>query len=159
MTPAAWLLGMIGCFVLMLLQRTGTHWPLNKLRVWLVLMASWMLGMLAVENTGNPTPTALWLAIDFASAVFVLHLFRPVGFAQKLIGSLYTMMVVWHAVYAFSDQSHPELYTSFQIVIGWVQWGVLMMWSTGDVGKAIALRLGISRHIDIAANDFGANGR
>lgn len=154
-----WALAMVGCFVLMLMQRTTSHWPMNKLRVWLVIMMSWLLGMWAVDATGNPSPIALWMAIDFAAAVFVLHLFRPVGFAQKLIGCLYTLMVVWHFVYAAGDQEQPQLYFAFQIIVGWVQWGVLMIWSTGDVGKAIALRLGVNRHIDIAANDFGANGR
>lgn len=154
-----WALAMVGCFVLMLMQRTTSHWPMNKLRVWLVIMMSWLLGMWAVDATGNQDPIALWMAIDFAAAVFVLHLFKPVGFAQKLIGCLYTLMVVWHFVYAAGDREQPQLYFAFQIIVGWVQWGVLMIWSTGDVGKAIALRLGVNRHLDIATNDFGANGR
>lgn len=99
------------------------------------------------------------MAIDFAAAVFVLHLFKPVGSAQKLIGALYTLMVVWHAVYAAGNQSQSELYQYFQIIVGWFQWAVLMIWSTGDVGKAIALRLGINRHVDIAVDDIGAHGR
>lgn len=152
-----WVLAMAACFGFMLMQKSGAGWPINKLRVWLVLFASWLLGMWSVEATGDATPSFHWMAIDFAAAVFVLHLFKPVGFAQKLIGSLYTIMVVWHMVYAAGGETNPPLYTWFQTVVGWFQWGVLMFWSAGDVGKAIAVRLGLHRHIDIDSTDIGAN--
>lgn len=138
-------------------MQSSERWPLNKLRVWLVMVASWLLGVWAVAATQDTTPTALWMAIDITSAVFVLSIFRPVGFAQKLIGALYTLMVVWHGVYAAGTGEQTPLYTWFQIIIGWAQWGVLMVWSLGDAGKVIAVRLGLVRRVAADSVDNGAD--
>jgi hypothetical protein len=150
---------MFACLGFMLAQRAADGWPVNKLRVWGVIFASWFMGMMAVVVSGEATPSSVWLIIDVLSAVFVLRIFRPVGFAQKLIGSMYALMVMWHFVFILGDGGQAPLYTGFQILVGWAQWGVLMLWSSGDVGKAYYSRFGRIRAVGVGNDDNGAGGR
>lgn len=151
-----WVLAMIVCFGFMLTQRAADGWPVNKLRVWGVIFASWFFGMMAVVVSGEATPSSIWLLIDVLAAIFILRIFRPVGFAQKLIGSTYVMMVMWHFVFILGDEGQASLYTWFQILVGWAQWGVLMLWSSGDVGKAFYSRFGGIHRVGVSHDDNGA---
>jgi len=155
----AWPLAMCAVFVLMLTQRTASHWPVNKLKVWATMITSWLLGVLAVGVLEDPTPSALWMVIDVGAAYLVLKTFHPISTAQKLIGTLYISMVFWHIAFVWGNHSQAPLYTWFQIVVGWLQWGVLMAWSGSDVGKAIIRRFWHHRPVATNTDTNGAGGR
>ncbi len=158
----SWVVAMIGVLVVMLLQRAGTHWPHQKLRVWAVMIASWLAGVFAIVSTGKPDPVLAFMLIDITAAFVVL--FHPRSLAQNLIGCLYVSMIALHIGYAWAasyflgsaGHANLEKYLLFQVVIGWLQWVVLMLWSVGDVGKAIGFRLGLVGNAQADQQNSGA---
>jgi len=154
-----WAFAMLAVLSLMLCQRTATHWPVNKLKVWVTMIASWLLGVASVHLMDDPTPSAAWMFIDVAAAYLILKTFHPISTAQKLIGTLYISMVFWHIAFVWGNHSQAPLYTWFQIVVGWLQWGVLMAWSGSDVGEAIVRRFWHHRPVAVNSDTNGASGR
>lgn len=154
-----WHFAMIAVLVLMLCQRTATHWPVNKVKVWAVMFGSGLLGILSANLSHDPTPSVQWFVIDVVAAYLILRVFHPINIAQKLIGTLYISMVFWHIAFVWGDQGQAPLYTWFQNVIGWLQLGVLVAWSSGDVGKAIVRRFWHSRPVEVDSDIVGASGR
>lgn len=160
-----WITAMMIALFVMLVQRAGTHWPKQKLRVWIVMLGSWFLGVTAVVASGKPDPIFLFLVVDILAAFIVL--FHPRSIAQNLIGCLYVAMIALHIGYAWAasnilgsfGHANLEKYLLFQTGIGWMQWVVLMLWSVGDVGKAIGVRLGIVGHAPPHKIDTGAGGK
>jgi hypothetical protein len=155
----SWYIAMIFVLALMLTQRTATHWPVNKLKVWAVMIGSGMIGTMSAELSLDPTPSVQWFAIDVIAAYLILRVFHPINIAQKLIGTLYISMVFWHIAFVWGNGSQAPLYTSFQNVIGWLQLGVLIAWSSGDVGKAIIRRFWHPRTVETNPDTVGASGK
>jgi len=112
-------------------------WSWQQLRVWLVMMGAWVMGMLAVTATGDYTPVLLYIVIDICAAFLVL--IKPAGIAQKLIGCTFAMMISWHVGFSLAERGDALLYTQFQSVLGWAQWAILMLWGLGDAGKAVGI--------------------
>lgn len=162
----SWPLAMLCALVLMLAQRAGSHWPKQKLRVWSVMTVSWIAGVFAVVGSGRPDPVLAFTLIDITAAFGVL-MFHPRSLAQKLIGCLYVSMIALHIGYAWASSyflgsagyANLEKYLLFQTGIGWLQWVVLVLWSVGDVGKAIGIRLGLVGHAQVDQQNSGAGGR
>jgi len=95
------------------------------------MLFSGLVGTLSVHLSHDPTPSVQWFAIDVVAAYLILRVFHPINIAQKLIGTLYISMVFWHIAFVWGNQGQAPLYTSFQNVIGWLQLGVLVAWSSG----------------------------
>jgi hypothetical protein len=93
------------------------------------------------------------------SAYFILRVFRPINVAQKLIGTLYISMLFWHIAFVWGNGSQAPLYTWFQIVVGWLQWAILVFWSSGDVGKAFDRRFWHNRTVATNSDTNGAGGK
>ncbi|MGL4833053.1 MAG: hypothetical protein ACRCXH_01400 [Shewanella sp.] len=149
----------------MLVQRTSSHWPRQKLRVWAVMMGSWIFGAVAVALTGDPSPVLTFVLIDILAAFAVLR--HPRGLAHNIIGCLYVGTITLHVGYVWAGSyflgSHGyanlEKYLIYQAVLGWIQWSVLMVWSAKDVGAAIGKRLGLVGNAPPDRADTGAGGR
>jgi len=123
------------------------------------MLGSGLVGTLSVHLSSDPTPSVQWFAIDVVAAYLILRVFHPINIAQKLIGTLYISMVFWHIAFVWGNQGQAPLYTSFQNVIGWLQLGVLVAWSSGDVGKAIIRRFWRSRPVETDLDTVGAGGK
>lgn len=156
---------MIAVLVLLLFRCSKEDRPLQKLRVWFVMFLSWLAGVMAVTVTQSPDPVLAFLTIDIAAAFLVLR--HPRSLAQNVIGCLYVAMIalhigyVWAASDALGSVGHANLekYLLLQVWIGWLQLAALTLWSVGDVGKAIGVRLGIVGHVSPHSADLGADAR
>lgn len=94
-----------------------------KLRVWSVMLASsvvtwWLYG------------PAWYLAIDLVAAVLITA--RPRGTAQRAIAFLYVGMGFFHIGFLLSAQTGGANYTAFMVVLGWLQWLILLSWGVRD---------------------------
>ena len=115
-----------------------------RLRTWLALMsacaAAWIFPTIAAH-----------IAIDILAGAVVLK--RPKGLAQKIIGFLFVAMILFSTGYLFSSQSNPLSLQSGMIVMGWLQWAVLLSWGVYDLARDRRSRTGIDG--GVAAPDAG----
>ena len=126
-------------------------------RVWGVMMVAWIAGVLAVSWTGDDSPILAWIIIDIIAAFAVLS--RPCGIAQKLIGCTFALMISWHVGFVLADHGDVILYTTFQGVLGWAQWAILMLWGIGDAGKAIGIHPWGGGDKKVDSETIGAGGK
>jgi len=157
-----WPVAMLAALVLLLVQCNGPAWPRQKLRVWFVMFASWLTGVMAVTLSDRADPVLAFVIIDIIAAFTIL--WHPRSLAQNLIGCLYVAMIalhvgyVWAASYFLGSAGHANLekYLLLQVWLGWFQWVVLMIWSANDVGRAIGIRLGLVGYVSAHQTDIGA---
>lgn len=98
-----------------------------KLRTWCA-MAGASAATLYVQGPVG------YVAIDALAAVVVIS--RPAGLAQKAIGTLFALMMIFDLVYALTARANPELFYNSLIALGWVQWAILGAWIGHDyVGR------------------------
>lgn len=104
------------------------------LRTWLALMGA----SLAAQFVGPMAVTA-YIVIDGIAGLVTIS--RPAGLAQKTIGALFALMVLFHIGYLWG--AHPgssHIYWQANVTIGWAQWLCLAAWGLWDAGKAVILR-------------------
>ena len=109
-----------------------------KLRTWLAMMAASGAAMIVPPLSLGPqirVETIGWyIVIDALSGWAVLA--HPAGWAQKLIGALFALMVSFHIGFLIAD--HPATvidYLHWLTWAGWLQWAVLASWGLYDAGK------------------------
>ena len=137
---------------------------MQKLRVWFIMFGSWLAGVMAVTLFQKSDPVLAFVIIDIIAAFAVL--WHPRSLAQNIIGCFYVAMIalhigyVWASSYFLGSQGHANLakYLQIQVMIGWSQWVVLVLWSANDVGRSIGIRLGLVGNVSVNPADTGANG-
>ena len=112
-----------------------THWemamlglaPLMRghqmLRTWLAVMGASVATYFVHDPMG-------YMAIDAIAAAIVMA--RPSGLAQKAIGALFTLMVLFDLGFYLSPQHGWDLFVSALSFVGWVQWLILVGWVGHD---------------------------
>lgn len=97
-----------------------------RLRVWCALVgasaASWIFPHIAAH-----------IAIDILAGALVLK--RPKGLAQKIIGFLFVAMILFSTGFLVSPQFNPDTLQTAMIVMGWMQWAVLLSWGMYDLAR------------------------
>lgn len=97
-----------------------------RFRTWTALIAAscaaWIFPTIAAH-----------IAIDILAGAVVLK--RPKGLAQKIIGFLFVAMILFSTGYILSDQANPLTLQTAMIVMGWMQWAVLLSWGIYDVAR------------------------
>ena len=71
-----------------------------------------------------------YMAIDAIAAAVIMA--RPAGLAQRLIGALFVLMLMFDLGFYLSAQSDPALFYAVLTGIGWVQWLILGAWTGHD---------------------------
>ena len=127
----------------------------QKGRAWVAMFGAWLFGMMAIEALGYyPPPVVAFMIIDGLAARVVLM--RPRSLGQQLVGIGFVMMFAWHVGFYFTDMTGVNLYLKVQLWLGWIQWGVLMVWGGADAGKAFGLWPWGSSTMAVCADDIGA---
>ena len=112
----------------------------QKVRVWLAMMA----GSLAAAIAGDLAPTGThqvgaYVIVDIVVAIVILR--HPKGLAQKALGGLSGVMVLFGIGYLVSTRmggNNPLLYGQVMAALSWLRFGILVSWSAGDaVGMAL----------------------
>lgn len=158
-----WFLAMLAALIL-ILTLADKDWPRQKVRVWTIMFASWIAGVIAVTLFQRPDPVLAFVIIDIIAAFAIL--WHPRSLAQNIIGCFYVSMIalhigyVWAASYFLGSHGYANLakYLQIQVMIGWGQWVVLVLWSANDVGRAIGHRLGVVGHVPADPLDTGPGG-
>ena len=128
MSLTPWKIAMLSIVWLMLSKQ--------KARTWLALMAASFLSWCFVLS-----PPA-YIMIDLVAGALVLT--RPAGKAQRLIGMLFSGMVIVDVGYWLSPQlDGGVLYYQALLLIGWAQWAILLAWGLYDVREVVGRRLGL----------------
>lgn len=107
----------------------------QKVRVWLAMMS----GSIAAVIAGELAPTGThqlgaYVAIDIIVAGLILR--HPRGLAQKTIGGLSGVMVLFGTGYLVSvlmGGNNPLLYGQVMVALSWLRFGILASWGAGDV--------------------------
>ena len=157
----SWTAAMMAALIFILVQMTHANQPLQKVRVWFIMFASWAAGVISVTLTQKPDPVLAFVIIDIIAAFAIL--WHPRSLAQNIIGCFYVAMIalhvgyVWAASYFLGSQGHANLakYLQIQVMIGWGQWVVLVLWSANDVGRRIGQRLGFVGNVSADTVDIG----
>ena len=105
-------------FLLIPLLRGGRMW-----RTWAALAcacaAAWVFPY-----------AAAFVVIDLIAAAVILR--RPRGVAQKAICAIFALMMLFEIGFLFSNQLNGQLLQYTGIVLGWVQWCLLLSWGLYD---------------------------
>lgn len=112
-----------------------------RLRIWLIVagasLAAALLPVMAVE---------WYIVVDLAAGVMILR--RPIGCAQRIIGALFAMMMLYSVGYILAgNKAGADLYLTAQDILGWLQWGCLLVWGAHDVGEAVTERVRAIRRL------------
>jgi hypothetical protein len=110
-----------------------------KLRTWATMFVS--SGATLFVPVGH---APAYLAIDLISGALVLM--RPAGLPQRAIGLLFAFMCMFDLGFILSG--HPErmdTYISANVLIGWLQWAILLAWGAYGVRQYLARRHGAVR--------------
>ena len=106
-----------------------------RLRIWLIVAgASLAAALLPVMAVG------WYIMVDFTAGALILR--KPVGCAQRAVGALFAMMLLYSVGYILaSNNAGADLYLTAQDFLGWLQWGCLLAWGAHDVGEAAVERV------------------
>lgn len=157
-----WKLGMYALLAVLLLQRIGGRWPIHKIRTWGAMLASSVTAYFVAPDVGY-MPLLPYIMIDFLAAIAVLT--RPAGLAQKAIGLIYGVMILYSVRFAISNIAAGEQtlietanYATFMAACGWCQFVILLVWSANDAGRIIRGRSPWDRrHLAVAGQAGGPN--
>ena len=118
-------------------------WSADKARTWMVLVAAGLAGQLYWSP-------GWFLTIDLLAASAVLA--RPRGLAQRAIGLLFAAMAIFDIGFLLSAQYGDGQYTASLAFLGWMQWGILLLWGFADGRRSVARLYRTSRGLpDIVA--------
>lgn len=103
----------------------------HRLRTWAALMGASVAAHLL------PAMSVEWyIAIDAVAGTVVMR--HPVGCAQRAIGALFALMVLYSVGFMVADNpAGASVYLDAHTITGWVQWGCLAAWGLHDGGKAL----------------------
>jgi len=103
----------------------------HRLRTWAALMGA------SVAPHLLPVMSVEWyVVIDAVAGTLVLR--RPTGCAQRAIGALFALMVVYSVGYMLADNpAGASVYLDAHTITGWAQWGCLAGWGLYNGGKAL----------------------
>ena len=96
----------------------------QMLRTWVALSGASVATFFVHDPVG-------FVAIDAIAAAVVVA--RPSGIAQKAIGVMFALMMVFDLVYALTPQKNYDLFLWSLTVVGWVQWAILAGWTGYDL--------------------------
>lgn len=96
----------------------------EMLRTWLAMFGT-SIGALLVQDV------VAYIAIDAVCAAIVMA--RPSGLAQKAIGALFILMVMFDLGFFLSPRADWGMFANSLSVVGWVQWAILGVWAGHDV--------------------------
>lgn len=105
-----------------------------KARTWVAMICGSLVAR-EIYAPVNAMPFAVYIAIDLLSALAVLS--RPKLMGNQVIGALFGLMIVSHIVAALFGLAGDGAYRWSNIIIGWAQWLVLLIWSQADAGDAV----------------------
>lgn len=110
----------------------------QKLRTWSAMFVGSVVAAFL-----PPMAIGAYIVIDSLSGGIVLS--HPAGKAQRAIGLLFAIMVLFHIGFlAFtllnSGVPNGELYLARQAQVGWAMFGLLFAWGVADVGKSVVDR-------------------
>lgn len=94
-----------------------------KARVWLVLLASSLVGNLWWH------PGWFMVVALLAAAVVLVP---PKALGQRAIGGIFGAMALFDIGYLLSPQQGSEMYLAVLIALGWAQWFILLWWGLHD---------------------------
>ncbi|MES2904001.1 MAG: hypothetical protein V4696_07435 [Pseudomonadota bacterium] len=120
---------------LLALSSVGNGWGRAsepKLRAWAVmLLAS------AATYVIEPGEAAfkVYAYIDLIGALAVLS--RPRNIANWSVGFIFSAMALVDIYYVFAGGDGVERFVSLQLILGWLQWGLLLLWGTHDAGRGV----------------------
>lgn len=119
----------------------------QKARVWCAMMGGSVASLILADIV--PTGThqlGAYVLLDFLVARLILS--HPISLAQKALGALSGVMVLFGVGYLLSvlqGKSNPELYGQAMLAMSWARWAILASWGAGDaVGMAVR-RLRVAR--------------
>lgn len=95
----------------------------QMLRTWLALMGASLSTFIITDPVG-------YIMVDGVAAAIVMA--RPAGLAQKAIGALFTLMMLFDLVYALTPQHNYGIFINALRVVGWAQWAVFAGWVIHD---------------------------
>lgn len=113
-----WKIAMLCLLPLML----GRH----RARTWAVLFGNALVAMLL-----PPMSVQAYIVLDAVCGALVMA--KPAGCAQRAIGVMFAVMVLFHVGYLISgNPGVSEYYWAFNVAVGWAQWGALLSWGIYD---------------------------
>lgn len=74
-----------------------------------------------------------YMAIDALAAALIMV--RPAGLAQRMIGALFVVMLMFDLGFYLSPGADGNLFRSILTGIGWVQWLILGVWTSHDLWR------------------------
>ena len=92
----------------------------EMLRTWLAMFGASVAALLVQD-------VVAYIAIDAIAGAIVMA--RPSGLAQKAIGALFVLMVMFDLGFYLSPHADWGLFASALSAVGWVQWVILGAWS------------------------------
>lgn len=95
----------------------------EMLRTWAVMFVASMATFVIHGPVG-------YMAIDALAAAAVMA--RPAGLAQRLIGALFVLMLMFDLGFYWSSRADGDLFRSILTGIGWLQWLILGAWTGHD---------------------------
>lgn len=105
------------------------------MRTWFALMGASLAAMIFA-----PMSVKAYILIDGIAGLLVIT--RPAGLAQKTIGALFALMVLFHIGYLWGAHPGSSLtYWQANVSVGWAQWGCLLAWGLWDAGKVALDRI------------------
>ena len=93
-------------------------------RTWVAVMGASVATFFVHDPVG-------FMAIDAVAAAIVMA--RPSGLAQRAIGALFTIMVMFDLGFFLSPQRNYDMFYGVLMVIGWGQWLILAGWTGHDL--------------------------
>jgi hypothetical protein len=95
----------------------------EMLRTWVAMFGA-SIGALLVQDV------VAYIAMDAICAAIVMA--RPSGLAQKAIGALFVLMVMFDLGFFLSPRADWGLFASSLSLVGWTQWAILGAWAGHD---------------------------
>lgn len=102
-----------------------------KMRSWAGLGFAALMGQLL-----PPLSAGGYIFVDGLAAWMILR--SPAGVAQRTIGALFALMVLYHVGWIAGGRGNHETYLGSQYAVGWIQLVCLGTWGVADlVGLAL----------------------
>ena len=98
----------------------------QMLRVWVAMFGASVAAHFAQD-------VVAYIAIDAICAALIMA--RPSGVAQKAIGALFVLMVMFDLGFYLSPQTDWGAFAGSLSAVGWVQWFILAGWTGHDAWR------------------------
>lgn len=113
----------------------------EMLRTWTVMFVASLATFVIHGPVG-------YMGIDAVAAAFIMA--RPAGLAQRLIGALFVVMLMFDLGFYLSPGADGTLFRNILTGIGWVQWLILGAWTGHDAWRNNRGRAGIGDGLSAA---------